>query len=145
MGDERHKKSPPKAKMEPVTPLFLKQVEAALAQNALHNTKHGLRKEDRGYRLAQHADLVDATGADANTIKHLLGGVRPGTKTKKIGRSAYVPIIREKLGIAQIVTTQVPADRLKLVEAIASLPDTAFRELEKHIAQLDRESRTESR
>jgi hypothetical protein len=144
MGDERHKKSPPQAK-EPVTDLFRKQVEAALARNAVHNAERGLRKGTHGYRPENHADLADETGADANTIKHLLGGVRAGTKTKKISRSSYVPIIRRVLGIAQIVTTQVPANRLKLVERIASMPDDAFRDFEASVERLDRESRANSR
>lgn len=136
MGDERHKKSPSKEDLEPVTKLFVAQVKAALAANAAYNEQHHLKKGDRAYRIATHADLHDASGVDPNTIKHMLGGVRPGTKTKKIGRSRDVPKIRRALSLPKMVMIEVPQNRAALVQRITVLSDQQYADLEREIAQI---------
>lgn len=133
MGDARHKRSPPKVQPQKVTELFVKQVIAALAANDAYNAQHKLRKGDRGYKPSSHQDLSDATGADPNQIKNMLGGVRAGTKTKAIGRSKYVDPICELLGIKRMVGIEVPIDLVDLVQRIANLSDEERAALEAEI------------
>lgn len=121
MRDARHKRSPLKGALRKVTPLFVKQVEAALKANDVHNTQHRLRKGDRGYRPSSHADLADATGAHQNAISDLLGGVRAGTQSKQPERSRLVDPICELLGIKRFVEVSVPADLAALIERLAAL------------------------
>jgi hypothetical protein len=138
MGDARHKKPPPKAKFGDVTPLFLKQVAAALAQNDAHNTQHNLKRGDPGYKICKPGELADAVGADPNMIKHLLGGVRPGTKTKKVSRSRLVGPIREALGIEQMGSVLLPASIVAVVQRLAERDATKFgKALEEMEAQLN--------
>jgi hypothetical protein len=139
MGDERHKRAPAKEDMEPVTKLFVAQVKAALAANAAYNEQHRLKKGDKGYRIATHADLHDASSADPNQIKNMLGGVRLGTVTKQIGRSRDVPKIRRALNLPKMATIEVPADRAALVQRIAALSNEQFRELEAEILKIAKE------
>jgi hypothetical protein len=139
MGDERHKKSPAAEELEPVTRLFVAQVKAALTANAAYNEQHGLKKGDRGYRIATHADLKDEADVDANQIKNMLGGVRPGTVTKKIGRSRDVPKIRRALGLPRMATIEVPADRAALLQRLAALSSEQFAELQDEIAAIEKE------
>lgn len=136
MSDARHKKSPPDEDDEPVTELFKQQVEAALATNRAFNTQHELKSGMRGYRIKNHAELARAVGSDRNTIKNLLGGVRPGTKAKATGRSKYVRLIREALGIVQLIEVQVPTYSLGLVKRISALPKPAFEEMERKMSDL---------
>src|SRR5678816_2953767 len=79
MGDARHKRSPKEGTPREVTPLLIKQVEAALSANEVYNIQHKLRKGDRGYRPKSHQDIADEIDADPNSIKNMFGGVRPGT------------------------------------------------------------------
>lgn len=137
MGDERHKKSPPAVDPEPVTELFVKQVNAKLAANDAFNMERGLKKGDRDYRPCSHADLADATGADPNSIKNMLGGVRAGTKAKKIGRSKYVRAIREVLDIPQMVSMLVPADRLAILDRLSKIPMPLLKRLQEELRQLE--------
>lgn len=133
MGDARHKRSPPKGVMRDVTDLFVKQVVAALAANEVHNAKHKLRKGERGYRPESHADLAEATGAHQNAISDLFGGVRPGTKSKRPGRSKLVDPICDLLGIERLVSVSVPASLVSLIERIALLPPEFRAELEDEV------------
>lgn len=125
-------------KAEPVTPLFLKQVAAALASNDAFNTLHRLSEDDPSYRPTTHAELARAIDCDPNTIKHLLGGVRAGTKAKKISRSKYVPAIREALKIQQMESIEIPANRVALFQRISSWPDAALDELARRLDDLER-------
>lgn len=115
--------------MRKVTPLFLKQVEAALAVNRVYNTKHKLRKGDVGYRIGSHQDLADALNVDPNSIKNLLGGVRPGTKAKAPGRSKLVDPICDLLGIERLIEVAIPAKVADDVLFIAALPVEEIAEL----------------
>lgn len=136
MGDERHKKSPAKEELEPVTKLFIAQVKAALAANEAHNEQHRLKRGDRGYRISKPSDLADEADVDPNQIKNMLGGVRPGTIIKKIGRSRDVPKIRRALNLPKMTTIEVPADRAALVQRIVALSSERFHELEREIAKI---------
>lgn len=138
MSDARHKRSPVKGKLEDVTPLFVKQVAAALALNDAFNTQHKLRKEDPRYRICTHAELADAVGCDPNMLKHMLGGVRTGTKTKKIERSRLVAPVRAALGIPQMASVLVPANRLALFQRLAALPDDVLKDVEHKILAIER-------
>lgn len=138
MGDERHKKPPTKDEMEPVTRLFVLQVKAALAKNLEHNERGNIKPGDRGYRIATHADLSAASGVDPNQIKNMLGGMRPGTKTKKIGRSRDVPKIRRALDLPRMISVEVPADRAEVLQLLASLSPDAFLEVERELLELAR-------
>lgn len=119
VSETRRKKL--RGESRPVTDLFVKQVNAKLAENDVYNTQHKLRPGDDGYRIATHADLVRATGADANAIKHLLGGVRHGTKTTRPKRSKLVDPIATLLGIPLLVTVEVPEDLKRYVEILCTL------------------------
>lgn len=121
MAFARHKRSPPKFEARKVTPLFVKQVQAALKANDVFNTQHRLTKGERGYRPSSHQDLADEIGADPNAIKNLLGGVRSGTKVKQPGRSRLVDPICELLGIERIVEVDIPSGLVDLVLEIAAL------------------------
>jgi hypothetical protein len=141
MGDARHKKSPAKNLVaRKVTPLFIKQALAAMAANAVHNLKHKLKPGDPGYKTATHADLERVSGADANTIKHLFGGVRAGTKTKKIGRSKYVDPIANDLGIEASVAVEVPASRVAIVQALVDASDELWARFADQVSALRKEA-----
>jgi hypothetical protein len=133
MGHPPHKKSPPKAEMRPVTDLFVKQVAAALAANEVHNAQHKLKRGDRGYRPESQADLSAATGANQNAITDLLGGVRPGTKSKRPARSRLVDPLCDLLGIERMVAIVVPVSLVSLIERIAALPADLRAELEQTV------------
>lgn len=137
MGDARHKRSPPQGKAKPVTELFKLQAKAAMAMNAAYNLQHELKPGQDGYRPATAADLERETGADANLLKHMFGGVRPGTKTKKIGASKYVDPIAQALGIQQTETVEIRADRADLVRWLNALPDEVFKDLQAKIRALE--------
>lgn len=136
MGDPRHKRSPVGVRRE-ITPLLIKQVNAALAANELYNAQHGLKKGTDGYRAESHQDLADETGADPNQIKNMFGGVRPGTKIKKVGKSKYVDPICDLLGIERLVRVEieVPVRTAELIRAIARLSPESIAELEKKVNQ----------
>lgn len=135
MGDARHKRSPRTGTPRAVTPLFVKQVIAALAANEVHNAKHGLKKGDPGYLPASNQDIADETGADPNQVKNMLGGVRPGTKIKKVGKSKYVDPICDLLGIERLVRVEVevPARVADMIRALAALPPDAIVDLDAEI------------
>lgn len=133
MGFARHKRSPPKYEYRKVTPLFIKQVQAALKANDVFNTQHHLKKGEPGYRPSSHQDLADELGVDPNAIKNLMGGVRSGTKAKQPERSKLVDPICELLDIEPIVDVGVPKGSLSLVERIAAMSPEARAELEAEI------------
>ncbi len=120
-----------------MTKLFVKQVKAALLANEVYNDQHHLKKGDPGYRIASHADLVEATGADPNQIKNMLGGVRPGTKVKPVGKSKYVDPICDALGIDRLVRIEieVPARLADLIHRLASFSEDDVIKLEKKLAK----------
>lgn len=131
-----HKKSPVKEDMEPVTPLFIAQAKAQMAINAAYNEQHHLKKGMKGYRIVTPADLHEESGVDPNQIKNMFGGVRPGTITKKIGRSRDVPRIRRALGLPRMVSIEVPKDRAEFLRRIANLPGDRFVKLEEEFARI---------
>jgi hypothetical protein len=136
-----HKKSPPPNKGEPVTALFKKQVVAALAVNDEHNTRLGLDRGDPGRLISTHGELADAIGCDPNLIKNMFGGVHPGTKTKKIGRSKYVPLIRDALGISALISVEIqditPA-HAALIKLLGAMPYEKLKKFVDDLRELDR-------
>lgn len=140
MGDPRHKRPPKKADLFEVTSLFLKQVEAKLAENALHNEQHRLKKGDDGYRPYTHADLVEATGANQNAISNLLGGVRPGTKTKRPKRSRLVGQLRELLGIPPLIRfeAEVPPPKAAVLERVRALSPEKLAQIERDLDEIEK-------
>lgn len=137
MGDKLHKNPPPPQKMEDVSPLFILQVKSALAANATHNAEFNLKPGDKDYRIATHADLATATKIDPNIIKHMFGGVRPGTKTKKISRSRFVGLIRHTLGIPQIVSVPFVSDRVRIARRLTELNREQWEEFSKKLDELE--------
>lgn len=135
-----HKKSPPNIPAEAVTILLKKQVAFALLQNDIYNTEKKIPKGDPRRKISSHAELATALDADPNTIKHMFGGVRAGTKTKKIGKSKYVPRIRDLLNIKQLVTVEVRADRLNYVASVSSIPDDKIEVFDRKLGDLIRET-----
>jgi hypothetical protein len=128
MGDERHKKSPPPAELEEdVTDGFRKEVRDTLTANKTRNKALDLRREDPRYQISNQSELADAIGADKNLIKNMIGGVRPGTKVKLLGRSVYVGEIRRALKLRPVRTITVPEDRAEILLDIADLPDSVWR------------------
>lgn len=140
MGDARHKRSPPKNKPREVTPLFVMQVRAKLAANKVHNVQHGLKKGSSGYLPCTPQDLSDATGADPNQIKNMLGGERPGTKTKPVGKSKYVDPICDLLGIERLVRIEmeVPAKLADIIRRLSKLSPEELAELDADLDEIDR-------
>lgn len=120
MGDARHKTAI-KGEKRKVTPLVLKQIEAALATNRVYNMQRKLKKGAPDYRPQSPQDLADLTGADPNTVKNLLGGVRPGTKAKRPKESRLIDPICDLLGIDRTVSVEVPVTLSALVQRIAAL------------------------
>lgn len=139
MGDRLHKKSPPKVASEPVTVVLQKQVNAKLYANDAYNAERKLKKGDDGYRIANHSDLADAVGADKNQIKNMFGGVRAGTKTKPVGKSKYVALIREKLGIPAVVTIEI-THQSKTDSHIGVISEDQLRKINKMITDMISES-----
>lgn len=135
MAHSPHKKSPPQAPFRPVTDLFIKQVAAALAANEVYNAQHKIKKGERGYRAESQADLAEETGANQNAILNLLGGVRQGTKGKRPGRSRLVDPICTILNIERMVSVEVPASLVALIERITALPPDMRNELESVVRQ----------
>lgn len=105
--------------MRTVTSLFIKQVEAALKTNDVHNTLHRLKKGDAGYRPRSHQDLADELDCTPDAIGDLLGGVR--ATNKPVGRSRLVDPICELLGLERFVDVTVPESIVDLVQRIAAL------------------------
>lgn len=138
MGFAGHKKAPPNAEKRKVTPLFIKQVQAALKANDVYNTQHRLKKGERGYRPSSHQDLAEALDVDPNSIKNLLGGVRAGTNVKSPKTSRLVDPICELLGIEPIVDVPVPSSLAGLVSRLRSLPPDRIAEISAQVADAEK-------
>ena len=132
-----HKKSPPQYMPRNVTPLLVKQIDAALRANEVHNLKHKLKKGDDRYRPASHFDLAQITGANPTQIKNMLGGVRPGTKTKPVKKSRYVDPICDALGIERLVRVEaeVPVHVAEFVRRLLSLDTDGIAEIERMVTE----------
>jgi hypothetical protein len=141
MGDARHKRPPRKYPMLEATPLVLKQIEAKLAENALYNEQHRLKKGQPGYRPHTHADLTAATKAKSqNAISNLLGGAKGGTKTRKPTRSRLVVQLMELLGIPPLVRVDldVPKKNADLMGRVAVFSGDRLAELEQALDKIER-------
>ena|SRR5690348_15316826 len=126
MSDPRHKKSPPKARVEMNTPTFRKEAAEVLARNDRLNRLAGRRKGDPGYLVASHADVADKLGhKNQRLVDRILGGVREGTEVKLIEKSKYVSLIRDILELRR-VEIAVPMDRADVLVQIANLPEKDF-------------------
>jgi len=136
MGDRLHKNSPPPEKLEDVTELFVAQVKAKLAANAAHNIRFALKNTDPDFRICSHAQLADATGIDPNIIKHMFGGVRPGTKTKKITRSRFVGLIRHALEISQVTVVPFVMERANIARTLAGMNDDQWKRFAPELTKL---------
>jgi hypothetical protein len=141
MGDERHKRSPLPADLEEdVTDAFRQEVRDVLEINEISNKRKGLKKGTPGYLISNQSELADALTeelghkVDKNSIKKLIGGVRPETKVKLTERSTYVGAIRRVLQLAPVMQFTVRADRAPLLRLIAGLPEEEFKIFERAVA-----------
>ena len=132
-----HKKSPPQHTPRKVTPLLVKQIKSALSTNEVYNLQHKLKKDDPEYRPESQFDLAQITGANPTQIKNMLGGVRPGTKTKPVGKSRYVDPICDALGIERLVRieAEVPARVAEFVRRLLALDADGIAEIERIVAE----------
>lgn len=116
---------------------FRARVAEQLAHNEHLNRLAGRRKGEKGYLIESHADIADEFGIQQRIIDRILGGVREDTKLTLIGKSKYIPRIRELLGLDRTEIT-VPADRADVLAQIASLPEKEFAPYRESIARRGR-------
>jgi hypothetical protein len=126
MGDQRHKKYPPRGATELNTQTFRDEARAVLEHNKLLNGLGGRRKGDHGYLISTHADIAEHFKMkNQRMIDRILGPVRSDSKVKLVDCSDLIKPIRELLGLRMIEIT-VPADRADALRKIAALPEKEF-------------------
>ncbi len=107
-----------------------------MLSNRLYNESHGLEPGDRGYRIADNADLaIAAVDGDKTMTAKIVGPAKPTTKVKLVKASRYVRAIREAMGIPhpELATISVPAARQATLLKMASLPDDLFEIFEREV------------